>query len=155
VRYHFSMVVLFLFITSFTDQKKVISGFTSYTADVALVYVGKTPCREISGDIGLNYSSDCLKLKWKLTLYRNSKSLKPTTYILQTTFNRQKDITGTWSIEIMRDNGVEYPVYKLHRVWNDKNLTLLVGDENVLFFLDPSGNLYQGNEEFSYTLNRN
>ncbi|WP_336514539.1 hypothetical protein [Pollutibacter soli] len=141
-------------ITCFADNKTVVSGSASDIPDVATTYVGRTPCSEISSDIGLNPPAECFKLKWKLILYRDAKTLKPTTYLLQSTFNRQKDITGTWSGETIRNNNIEQPMYSLHNVLNGKNLTLLVGDENVLFFVDPTGNLYPGNAEFSYTLNR-
>jgi hypothetical protein len=36
----------------------------------------------------------------------------------------------------------------------EKPVSILAGDENVLFFLDTDGNLMTGNGDFSYTLNR-
>ncbi len=58
---------------------------------------------------------------------------------------------GTWQI-ITKENGrIIYEVIPDNRTYT---LRLLKGDENVLFFIDASGRLLVGNEDFSYTLNR-
>jgi len=45
-------------------------------------------------------------------------------------------------------------IYVLDPDKPERSLFLLQGDENVLFLLDRNQQLYVGNKDFSYTLNR-
>lgn len=122
--------------------------------DTALevIFGGRTPCSEIARAFNFNHPPGCLKLKWKLTLYRDPVNLKPSTYKLQRTDIRDTGIaTGKWTVYCHSDSTV---IYTLDPDKPDASLSLLAGDENVLFFLDKDYGLFTGNEDFSYTLNR-
>ena len=116
------------------------------------IFVGRTPCRELVKQLQIQ-TPDCMKLKWKLTLYQDASG-KPSTYHLARTGHRQSLIEGKWVIIKGTPSDAEAIIYQLDPGMPDRSLLLLKGDENVLFFLDHSRNLLVGNEEFSYTLNR-
>jgi hypothetical protein len=113
-------------------------------------FVGRTPCEEIAKEYEWSTSDECFKLKWKLVLFRDPKTGEPTTYNLQRTLHRAEPIKGKWTIV----NGPKQMIYRLDPDRPDISISLLVGDENVLFFLDKENRLFGGNSEFSYTLNR-
>jgi len=116
-----------------------------------MTYEGRTPCREISGIIGLPSGSECRKLKWLITLNADPTTGKPSGFSMTGTGYRKEGLVkGTWEI-IQGSNGKI--IYKL-TTEKYNPIFLLKGDDNVLFFTDPDGRLLVGNEDFSYTLNR-
>ena len=124
-----------------------LSRATPYVA----VFDGRTPCTELANEYAIPVSNECIKLKWRFTLNRDSVTLKPTTYTAIRIFRRAQPITGTWSIE---QKG-ETTIYQLHPDDKmDEALQFLVGDDNVLFFLDKQQRLMVGDENFSFALNR-
>lgn len=117
------------------------------------IFTGRTPCQEISSEYSLNVIPDCFKLKWKLILFRDS-NFQPSTYLLSRTDHRASDIGGKWTL--IKGIG-DYPgavIYRLDPDQPDKSVSLVAGDNNVLFFLNRKNQLYVGNKDFSYTLNR-
>jgi len=119
---------------------------------VQIVFDGRTPCIEITRVFKFNTTADCLKLKWRLTLNRDPATLQPATYQLQRTDVRSTGtITGNWTIITLSDSAI---IFKLDPEQPEKSLSILAGDENVLFFLDKDNRLFTGNSDFSYTLNR-
>ena len=138
-----------------TRQKAALTTLATATLTKATPYVavfdGRTPCTELAEEYAIPVSDECIKLKWRFTLYRDSVTLKPTTYTAIRIFRRAEPITGKWSIE---QKG-ETVIYQLHPDDNkDEALQFLVGDENVLFFLDKQQRLMVGDENFSFALNR-
>ena len=119
-----------------------------------VIFDGRTPCLDFAGQYNLQVGNDCHKLKWKLTLFRDSKTNKPTTYALQTTLNRPKITEGNWTIIKGAKTNPEAIIYQLDPDKPDESISFLVGDENVLFFLDKKNQLFTGNSDFSFTLNR-
>ena len=118
------------------------------------VFDGRTPCQEIAKGYGWQTGDDCFKLKWRLTLFRDPKTGKPTTYTIQRTLHRTEPIEGTWKIITGTKTDPKAVTYQLDPDKPERSMSFLVGDENVLFFLDKEGRLYGGNADFSYTLNR-
>jgi len=118
------------------------------------VFDGRTPCREFANEYKWNVGNDCFKLKWRLTLFRDPKSGKSTTYKIQRTLHRSEPIEGTWTVVNGTKSDPKAVVYKLDPDRPDISMSFLVGDENILLFLDKEGRLYGGNADFSYTLNR-
>ena len=119
-----------------------------------VIFDGRTPCREFAGQYNFKIENDCYKLKWRITLFRDSKTNQPTVYALESTLNRQNIIEGKWTIiKGVKDNP-EAIIYRLDTVKPDESISFLVGDENVLFFLDKEHRLLTGNSDFSFTLNR-
>lgn len=124
-----------------------LSKFTPLVA----VFDGRTPCSELVQDYNIPVSNECFKLKWRLTLYRDSITLKPGAYTLNRVYRRASPIEGTWKI-VQKGEAV---IYQLHpKDPRDEALQFLVGDENVLFFLDKEQRLLVGDEDFSFALNR-
>ena len=118
------------------------------------IFEGRTPCQDFAKQYNLQRGSECFKLKWKITLYRDASTNEPTTYALESTLNRPEAVKGTWKIV----RGIQYDpvavIYRLDLEKTNETLSFLVGDENVLFFLDKDARLFVGDENFSYTLNR-
>ncbi len=129
--------------------------FSSLPADMSseIIYEGRTPCMEIAGAYNMPASEGCFKLKWKLTLKRNPSAPLSGTYIINRTMARDAPLEGKWILK-HSDTNPEAMVYQLDPDKPAQTLSLLVGDENVLFFLDKSNKLFTGNSDFSYTLNR-
>ncbi len=138
-----------------TQQKTALPTLAAATLTKATPYVavydGRTPCTELAEEYAIPVSDECIKLKWRFTLYRDSVTLKPTTYTAIRIFRRAQPITGKWSIERKGDA----VIYQLHPDdKKDEALHFLVGDDNVLFFLDKQQRLMVGDENFSFALNR-
>ncbi len=120
-----------------------------------IVFDGRTPCQTFATDHEMNVSSSCFKLKWRLILNRDSISRKPTTYTIRKVVdNSPRNVTGTWTIIKGSRENTEAIIYQLHPQDSKKTISLLAGDENVIFFLANENELYTGNENFSFTLNK-
>jgi hypothetical protein len=119
-----------------------------------IIFEGRTPCLDFAKENNLTVAPDCFKLKWKLILNRDPESLKPTVYILHRTNSRESDITGKWAIIKGLSSNPNAVIYQLDPDKPDQSISLLLGDENVAFFLHKDNRLFVGNEDFSYTLNK-
>jgi hypothetical protein len=140
-----------------TNNFPVLDSWTSSLTDNKfgqVVYDGRTPCSDFARQYNLEVGNGCLKLKWRLTLFRDSKTNEPATYALQTTLNRPNITKGKWTIIKGTKANSEAITYQLSPNEPDKSISFLVGDENVLFFLDRENKLLTGNGDFSFTLNR-
>lgn len=129
---------------------------TQLATDTArqIIFEGRTPCREFADEYNLSVQPDCFKLKWKLVLNKDPKTLQPATYLLYRTNTRESIITGNWAIGKGVPSNPNAIIYQLDPDQPEKSISLLLGDENVLFFLHKDKQLYTGNEDFSFTLNR-
>ena len=139
------------------NSSAALSSWTTTLSDEAaeqLIFDGRTPCLNFALGDKLRITNDCLKLKWRLTLFRDSKTNEPTIYKLESTMNRRNTIEGKWTITKGIKNNFEAIIYQLNPDRPDESISFLVGDENVLFFLDRDYRLLTGNEDFSFTLNR-
>lgn len=127
---------------------------SSFLTDKTLqtVFDGRTPCAEFANDYKLNVPKGCFKLKWRLILNRDPKTFQPSDFIIKRTDSRTKDITGAW--EVFKDPESGQLFCQLKPFLPGKNVLLLVGDENVLFFSRINKQPYIGNADFSFTLNR-
>lgn len=118
------------------------------------VFDGRTPCQELAAQIREKTTPECIKIKWRLTLYEDSPGSGSGSYeLLGFVFKRDSPGTGRWQSVRGTSSNPEAIVYQLHLAGRPP-LYLLKGDENVLFFLDQDKNLMVGNRDFSYTLNR-
>jgi hypothetical protein len=68
--------------------------------------------------------------------------------------NAPKDITGTWSITKGTESNPDAIIYQLDPDKPNQTISLLVGDENILYFLHKNQELFIGNGDFSFTLNK-
>lgn len=123
------------------------------------IFSGRSPCREVARELNRSVPSDCFKLKWALTLRRDPKTLAPTTYRLRGSLywndgGPEYPREGKWKIIKGTKTNPNAVVYQLEAAGSDGPIFLLEADRNILFFVAKDGNLLIGNEDFSYTLNR-
>jgi hypothetical protein len=119
-----------------------------------VTFEGRSPCRDLATQYNLNAGSDCIKLKWRLILYRDTTTFLPTTYSLDRTLSRRHRIEGKWRVVKGFGANADAVVYQLDPDKPDSSLSFLAGDENVLFFIDKNNQLFTGDRNFSYTLNK-
>ena len=121
-----------------------------------LVFEGRTPCQEISTEHPeMNASPFCFKIKWRLILNRDSITHEPTICTIRTIVNNQpRDVTGRWTIIKGTATNAETIIYDVQADNLAEPILFLLGDENVLFFLDKDNNPFIGNEDFSFTMNK-
>lgn len=146
------------------NRKETVSDFsvlkivTDLPADTAqqIIYDGRTPCMEFAKEYNLNVPSDCFKLKWKIIFKKDPKTLQPTTYEIRRVEGYGSVISqiGRWLISKGTPNNPEAVIYQMIPDKAQNTVSLLLGDENVLFFLRKDYSLYTGNENFSFTLNK-
>lgn len=148
---------------------------TARDSSVLGVYVGTTPCsgiirplHKISKEPDCRWSDcHCAMVEWKLTLYRDPVTGKPTSYKLTST-NRfivkqtnmysqpgtKTESQGKWTIGRGTKTNANAVVYQLNPDKPEISLSLLKLSDNLLHVLDHERNLMIGNEFWSYTLNR-
>lgn len=134
-----------------------LKGFNKSANDrlTQVIFDGRTPCQEFATEHQMKVSQACFKLKWKLTLNRNPFDFQPTTYsIRKVVDNTPKDITGTWTIIKNAESNPDAIIYQLDPDKPNQTISLLVGDENILYFLHKDKALFVGNGDFSFTLNK-
>jgi hypothetical protein len=132
-----------------TDQVNLISK-----QDVlkdSMTFQGRTPC----GEFSINRASpNCIKMKWLVVFYADSRTHQPTTYLLNRSSAMPLEYpgkTGTWKIITGKDGRI---IYELKPDNESTPTYLLKLDDNILAFTDEKGNLLVGNEDFSFTLSR-
>lgn len=121
-------------------------------ASIFGVFDGRTPCHELVVEFTRFPSfPGCLKIKWRLTLYQDSSTGEPSTYLSMGTSTFRE---GTWSILQGMEGDSDEVIYQLNLEEGQQPLSFLHVDENHLFLMDRDMNLLVGNELFSYTLSR-
>ncbi len=133
-----------------------ISSKVAETQSLQLVYDGRTPCQEIANEHPeMGPTPSCFKIKWKLTLNRDSITYQPTTCTLRSIVDNQpRDISGKWEIMKGTATNPDAIIYKIKIDNLAEPILLLAGDDNVLFFLDKNNGLLTGNKDFSFTMNK-
>jgi hypothetical protein len=136
------------------NSPAITKSFPTGLKGDSIRFVGKTPCKELTGTLKISETIDCFKLKWDLILNQEPEKNYPTTYELRRTGHRESVIKEKWIVTKGTSKNTEAIVYLLDPDQPNKTILLLKGDDNVVFFLDKNRNLLVGNNEFSYTLNR-
>lgn len=135
-----------------------LSDRSTLPDDVAqeVIFEGRTPSREFERAYGLQVFSAGNKIKWRLTLYRDSVTMLPAKYNLSRTGieDRTSGVEGTWAIIEGTEGNPDAVIYQLDPDRPAKSIYFYVGSEDVLFFLDRDQKLLTGNADFSFTLNR-
>jgi hypothetical protein len=120
-----------------------------------VVYDGRTPCQDFAAENKMNVNPSCFKLKWKLTLNRDAVNHNPTTYTIRKVVDGvPRDIAGNWSIIKGTESNPGAIIYQLDPDKPDQTISLFVADKNILFFLHKDNNMFVGNDNFSFTLNK-
>lgn len=118
------------------------------------VFDGRTPCHELAKQLDEKAGPACIKIKWRLSLYKNRVNANSGTYELQGfVYKKESPRIGRWHILKGTKADPQAVVYRLDDPVGE-SLFLQKGDENILFFLSPQKELLVGNRDFSYTLNR-
>lgn len=138
------------------SDKILFSSTTSDDQSLQLVFDGRTPCQEIAVEHPeMNADQSCFKLKWRLILNWDSVTHQPTTCAIRNIVNNQpRNISGKWKIINGTETNPHAVIYKIEVGNLAEPILLLVGDENVLFFLDKNNEPLIGNEDFSFALNK-
>lgn len=132
-----------------------ISGESATDTIRQVTFDGRTPCQDFAADHNMTVSASCFKLKWRLVLNRDPISHQPTTYTMRKIVDNQpRDVSGNWKVVKGVPGNAEVIIYQLDPGDAKNSISLLVGDENVIFFLDKRNMLYVGNSDFSFTLNK-
>ena len=143
--------------------------------DSSVLFTGTTPCSNIIRPLHkITAEADCIwnechciMVEWKLTLYTNPVTLKPTSYKL-TSINRfsvketnmysqpgtKAESEGKWTIVRGTKTNPDALVYRLNPDKPAISVDMLKLSDNLLHVLDREGRLMIGNEFWSYTLNR-
>jgi hypothetical protein len=129
-----------------TDQINITPKQT--TLKDSFAFEGRTPCREFAV---IHPGPNCIKLKWYIVLYADTKTNKPTTYHLNGNYRREGGKRGPWRIITGKDGRI---IYQLNSDKENDSIYLLKLDDNILVFTDTEGNLLVGDKNFSFTLNR-
>ena len=77
------------------------------------IFEGRTPCSEISRQLGAKLPADCDHLKWQIIFFRDSLTQQPTTYLLTTEMFEHKPLAGKWKITRGTRNNPAAVVYVL------------------------------------------
>ncbi|MEO5582773.1 MAG: hypothetical protein ABIR66_08780 [Saprospiraceae bacterium] len=127
---------------------------TNIPANLIGTFDGRTPCQELAKQLNEPATPDCIKIKWRLMLYRNGDHLTSGTYSLQGfRFRVENMLKGTWQITKGSKADPYATVYKLNHSTRG-NIYLLKADDDVFLFLDDAKNIMVGNRYFSYALYR-
>lgn len=140
------------------------SGTQGLSIDVDVIanvnFSGRSPCQEIAKEMNHPVDANCFKLKWSIDLYRNPQTCEPTTYRLRGTLYRNETRgtetirEGKWKVTKGTKTDPNAIVYELDAFGSDGPIYLLKADHKVLFFLANDRSLLVGDDNFSYTLNR-
>jgi hypothetical protein len=118
------------------------------------VFEGRTPYQIIARQLNIQRHSAGFKAKWRITLYKDPATGRPTTYKVEGTLFRRDVREGTWTIGRGTKDDEKAVVFELAAAGTQETIQLLQGDNDVLFFLDSERRPLVGHADFSYTLNR-
>lgn len=124
------------------------------TNNIVGIFDGRTPCQELAKQLNESTIPECIKIKWRLILYKHALKEDTGTYALEGfVFKKDNILKGKWHIIKGTPADADAIVYQLDHPLRGTIYLQKVSD-NILFFLDQGKNLMVGNRNFSYTLNR-
>jgi hypothetical protein len=135
------------------DEGRTISPLST-GSHVFGVFEGRTPCQAVARVLGIAARPACWKAKWRVTLFNDPQTHKPTTYKLEGTLFRSAAREGNWRMASGAAGDPKATVYELTSGSGQREMRLLKGDHNVLFFLDEQRRPLTGTARNAYTLDR-
>jgi len=112
-------------------------------------FAGRSGCK-VPGII--EPGSQCYKLKWLIAIYADPQKAASGTYKLYgTAYRKEGGKKGNWKMMRGRNGRI---IYQLDDGNGKGLLYFLKASDGVLLFTDKMGNLLVGDEDFSYTLNK-
>jgi len=142
-----------------SELPRALSLKTTSDSLVIGVFDGRTPCNnDLAGLNGISMAG-CQIIKCRLTLYQDTKTHEPTNFHLFTVYVGKGDTryttTGKW--KLLRGTATD-PNSTIYQLIPDsgktRSLSLLKGDDNILFFLDKDLHFLVGDKYTSYTLSK-
>lgn len=115
------------------------------------VFEGRTPCGPIANGFTGFPSQNCEKIKWRLTLYVEATTRRPTTFLYEGTRTTRR---GAWEIRRGTPFDADAQVYRLTPEPAGRGVFLLSVDRQVLVLLDDDLRVLVGDASWSYVLNR-
>lgn len=117
------------------------------------VFEGRMPCAdEVVEFTEFPADPDCIKIKMRLTLYRDAETGETTTYFLKGTETTREGLWTEVRGNPAHPNGI---VYRMSLDAPERFIDFLRIDDNHLFLLDENQQLMVGDALWSYTLSRN
>ena len=145
-------LILFQFIYICFPSTFVSAQLVNNKANLIGYFDGRTPCQELAKQLNELTIPECIKIKWRLTLYKNGADTTSGTYSLEGfKFRGDNILKGTWQIIKGTKADPNAIVYQLSHSLKG-SLFFLKADEDVFFFLDKDKNIMVGNKHFSYAL---
>ena len=117
------------------------------------IFGGRTPCMGLVRVLRIGLTDGCQRLKWRVTLFQDADTRKPTTYRIEGTLHHPGR-EGAWRIVRGTAADADAVVYQLDGTAAEGPMLLWKVDDNVLFVLDERKQPLVGTIDFSYTLNR-
>jgi hypothetical protein len=114
------------------------------------VFEGRTPCGRIAVEFTGFPGVGCEKIKWRLTLYQDSVTGRPTTFKYQGTRTTRE---GTWVLSRGTPSDPGATVIRLTPAAPHPAIAFQKVDD-VLLLMDGTGKAVVGDASWSYTLNR-
>ena len=141
---------------------------TSKDSSVLGIFAGSTLCGDIIRPLHkISQQADCALVEWKLTLYQDPLTRKPTNYKLTGVYRfivkptnmfsepgTKTETEGKWTIVRGSKSNTRAIVYQLDPGKPQRSIRLLKLGDNLLHILDQEGGLMIGSSLGSYTLNR-
>ena len=126
LKFIFTGIVCFVFLLGVSQQ-------TSEQYQIGK-YFGRTPCQELAKQINEKATAECIKIKWKLTLYKDVKNTNTGTYVLQgLVYKKENPLLGQWRIVKGTPTDSQAIVYEIIRDGKEP-LFLQKGDEHFVLF---------------------
>lgn len=139
-----------LYLVPFTVPLILASAAAQSRSSVLGVFEGRTPCGRIAVQFTGFPGDGCEKIKWRLTLYQDSASGRPTTFRYQGTRTSRE---GTWALSRGTPSEPGATVIRLTPAAPHPAIAFQKVDD-VLLLLDGAGKAVVGDASWSYTLNR-
>jgi hypothetical protein len=111
------------------------------------IFDGRTPCTVLAAYLNEPAKPDCIKIKWRLSLFVDSITNEPSRYeLIGITYKKENPRIGKWQIQKGTHADPEAIVYELKEEGRP-TLFFQRGDDNILFFLDKDRKLLVGNRD--------
>jgi hypothetical protein len=147
MKYNFILIAVALFGSSYRVSQPQTNGHV-----LVGVFDGRTPCKELANQLQEKVTDECIKIKWRVTLYKDSLTGKPSHYeVIALTHKKGNPRTGSW--RILKGTRID-PQATVYELQGKVPIYLQKADDNILFFLDENKRIRVGNYDFSYALNR-
>jgi hypothetical protein len=117
------------------------------------IFGGRTPCTSLVRTLRISLTDGCQRLKWRVTLFQDADTRKPTTYRIEGSLHHTGR-EGAWHIVRGTASDPDAVVYQLDGTKAEGPMLLWKADDNVLFLLDEHKQPLVGTIDFSYTFSR-